>query len=594
MKPLSNLLKNTVWLKANNKEFIIKTISISLARKRLFALICAITFIFLFIFARMFYVQVIWGDELQAKALDQWTRNVPVLARRGDIVDRNGVVLASSKETYTVFVRPRAVTDINLTCEKLSKIFNLDFDKLKNRITTTKTSEIKVVKHATKDLINLLSETELSGVYFASDVTRVYPYNELLCQTLGYTSQDGNGISGLELYYDKYLSGINGEILYEADLTGVDLNAPPKYLPATNGLNLKLTIDYEIQQIAEGVLQKAISEYTPASASTIVMNPKNGEVLAMASLPSFNLNSVPYNDLDTLNKLGRNVLIANSYEPGSTFKVLTASSNIEEFSKGNSNAFSPSHIFNSSRYRVVEGSKIKCWSMHKNGNHSNQNLSSALNNSCNPIFVDIATSLGKDVFYNYLNAFNYGKVTGIDLNGEAQGMVLPKQAIQTADLARISFGQTIAVTPIQLITATSAAINGGIIYTPHLLKEVYSTGGELSEVTEVKSKNVAISSETSKIIAEYLQKVVSEGSGKQCYIEGYGVGGKTGTAQKYVDGKIAQGKYVMSFIGFFPYDNPKYICLVIVDEPVGGTYGSTVAAPLCKQIFEGIIKAKKL
>ena len=243
---------------------------------------------------------------------------------------------------------------------------------------------------------------------------------------------------------------------------------------------------------------------------------------------------------------------------------------------------------------MVEGSKIKCWSMHKNGNHSNQNLSSALNNSCNPIFVDIATSLGKDVFYNYLNTFNYGKVTGIDLNGEAQGMVLPKQAIQTADLARISFGQTIAVTPIQLITATSAAINGGIIYPPHLLKEVYSTGGELSEVTEIKSKNVAISSETSKIIAEYLQKVVSEGSGKQCYIEGYGVGGKTGTAQKYVDGKIAQGKYVMSFIGFFPYDNPKYICLVIVDEPVGGTYGSTVAAPLCKQIFEGIIKTKKL
>ncbi len=556
-------------------------------------MIGAITFIFLFIFARLFYVQVIWGNELQAKAMDQWTRNVPILARRGDVVDRNGVVLATSKETYTVFVRPRAVTDVDKVCTVISNIFSLDKEKLKERITKTKVSEIKVVKHTTKDLISKLYEHNLDGVYFASDVTRLYPYNELLCQTLGYTSQDGNGISGLELYYDKYLSGINGEILYEADLTGVDINKPPKYIKATDGLNVKLTIDYEIQQITEGVLSKAIQKYTPKSASAIVLNPQNGEILAMSTLPSFNLNEVPYNDLDTLNALGRNVLISDSYEPGSTFKVLTASANIEEFNKGNLNAFSPNHIFNSSRFRYVEGSKIKCWSMHKNGNHSNQNLSSALNNSCNPIFVDIATSLGKDVFYNYLSAFGYGKVTGIDLNGEAQGMVLPKNAILTSDLARISFGQTIACTPLQLITATSAAVNGGTLYTPHLVKEIYSSGGELSVKTEIKSNGNAISTQTSKTIASYLEDVVTNGSGKQCYIEGYKVGGKTGTAQKYVDGIIAQGKYVMSFIGFFPSNKPTYMCLVIVDEPVGGTYGSTVAAPLCKEIFEGIININK-
>ena len=314
----------------------------------------------------------------------------------------------------------------------------------------------------------------------------------------------------------------------------------------------------------------------------------------MATLPSFNLNEVPYSDLDTLNTLGRNTLIADSYEPGSTFKVLTASANVEEYNNGNKNAYQLNYVYSGGRYRVVEGSKIKCWSQHKNGNHSNQTLSDALNNSCNPVFVDIAVSLGKDTFYNYLTKFGYGKVTGIDLNGEAQGMILPKEAIQTADLARISFGQTLACTPIQLITATSSAINGGTLYAPRLVKEIYSTNGELSVKTETKINGTSISEKTSSVIAKYLEKVVREGSGKQSYIDGYGVGGKTGTAQKYVDGKIAQGKYVMSFIGFFPYDNPKYICLVIVDEPVGGTYGSTVAAPLCKEIFEGIIKAKKI
>ena len=295
-------------------------------------MICAITFIFLFIFARMFYIQIIWGKELQEKALDQWTRNIPVIASRGDIVDRNGVVLATTKKTYTVFVRPRAITDINAVVERLSSIFSLDKESLKNKILSTKTSEIKIAKHIEQDKINELSKTVLNGVYFAEDVTRVYPYNNLLCQTLGYTSSDGNGISGLEYYYDKYLTGINGEILYESDLTGVDISGTtPHYISAIDGLNLKLTIDYDIQQIAESVTDEAMQEYTPKSAQTIVINPQNGEVLAMSIKPSFNLNAVPLDDLDTLHKLGRNTLISDSYEPGSTFKILTASANIEEY-----------------------------------------------------------------------------------------------------------------------------------------------------------------------------------------------------------------------------------------------------------------------
>ncbi len=566
-----------------------------MARKRLFAVILAITFIFLFVFARLFYIQIIWGETLQQKALDQWTRNVPILAKRGNIVDRNGVVLATTKSTYTVYVRPRAVLKIDEVCDVLSSIFSLDKEKLKQKITTTKTSELKIVKHVEKQLIDTLSSYVLDGVYFAEDVTRYYPYNDLLCQTLGYTSQDGNGISGLELYYDAYLSGINGEILYEADLTGVDISKnQPHYIEATDGLNLKLTIDYEIQQILEAVTDEAVSKYTPKSSSAIVMDATNGEILGMSMKPSFNLNSVPYGDLDFLNSAGRISLIADSYEPGSTFKVLTASANIEEYSKGNKNAYSTNHVFSSSRYRYVEGSKIKCWSNHQNGKHSNEKLSDALNNSCNPIFVDLALALGKDIFYKYLDAFGYGKCTGIDLNGEAQGMILPKSAVKLGDLARISFGQTIACTPLQLLNATATAVNGGYLLTPHLVKSIYSTNGELYEEIKIKKDKIDLSEQTSKTIREYLENVVSVGSGKQAYIDGYKVGGKTGTAQKYQNGVINVGKYVMSFVGFFPADNPKYICLVVVDEPVGGTYGSTVAAPLCKKIFEGIINVKNL
>ena len=569
--------------------------SITTVRKRLFALICAITSIFLFIFARLFYVQVVWGKKLQEKAVDQWTRNIPVLAKRGDIVDRNETVLASTKKSYTVFVRPRAVTDINEVSSWLSKVFSLDFDSVKNKIQSTKISEIKIYKHATKEQINNLTKKSLNGVYYAEDVTRIYPYNELLCQTLGYTSKDGNGISGLELYYDKYLSGINGEVLYEADLTGVDISGKtPTYIPATNGFNLKLTVDYEVQQVLEAVTDEAMSEYSPKSTAVIVMNPNNGEILGLSIKPSFNLNEVMFDDLDALNKLSRNTLISDSYEPGSTFKILTASANLEEYYSGNKNAFSESHIFSSSRFRYIEGSKIKCWSTHDKGKHANENLQMALNNSCNPIFVDLALSLGKETFYDYIEKFGYGKCTGIDLTGEAQGMLLPKSSVQSSDLARISFGQAIACTPLQLLNATATAINGGNKVTPHLVKEIYSSDKEVAITVENKVEEGVISEKTSSIMRKYLENVVSQGSGKQAYIEGYKVGGKTGTAQKYENGVITQGKYVMSFIGFFPSDKPKYLCLTIVDEPKNGNYGSTVAAPLCKKVFEGIINSKGL
>lgn len=579
----------TLKTKLKNRYF-----SITILRKRLLALICAVTFIFLFIIGKTFFVTVVDGDKLRVKAIDQWTRELPIKAIRGKIVDRNGVILAADESTYSVFVRTRCVTNFERVADVLSKELGCDHDGLLEKLNKKGTSEITVARQISKEQTDKLKDYSLDGVYFSPDGKRNYPFNQALCQTLGYTSSDGNGLSGIEKYYNRYLQGTDGKILYESDLVGLDMDGKsPSYLPAVNGLNVKLTIDSEIQLICEDELDKVMAQYTPVSAKILMLEPGTGKVLAMAQKPSFDLNEVPRDDKEQLMKLGRNGIIADSYEPGSTFKVITASANIEETLSGNKNAFSLEHVYNSGRYRIVGGRKIKCWSTHAGGKHSNQKLSDALNNSCNPIFVDIALSLGKSTFYKYVNAFNFGKTTGIDFQGEALGMVVPERSVTDGDLARIGFGQTIAVTPLQLAAAVSAAVRGGVYHKPYLVEEIYSDTQTAVRYYPVQTERV-ISEQASKIIASYLEGVVRDGSGKQAYIEGAHVGGKTGTAQIYKDGVIAQGKYVMSFIGFFPAGEPKYLALVIVEEPIGGTYGSTVAAPVCKNVFQRIINAKSI
>lgn len=558
-------------------------------------MICAIAFLFLAVLGRLLYVQVIWGENLQEKAVDQWTREIPVVAERGKIVDRNGIVLADNDDTYSIFVRKRAVSSIEEVSRGLSEALDLPYESVYQRLSESKSSEVTVKKQVGKEALNKLLEYGFEGVYYARDNSRVYPYGEFLTQVLGFTSADGQGQSGLELYYNKYLQGINGEILYETDIVGVEIEgSTPTYIPATDGLYAKLTIDYEVQQAAEAAMERAYQTHSPKSARAIVMNPQTGEILAMANKPSFDLNEIPRDDLEALHALSRNGLISDVYEPGSTFKVLTAAANIEEYLQGNRNAFSPEHIFSSSRYRYVDGQRVKCWSDHANGKHSNETLADALNNSCNPVFVDIALALGKEKMYEYIEKFNYGSVTGVDFSGEAQGMVLPASAIQNVDLARIGFGQTIAVTALQLAAATSAAINGGYYYTPYFVSELYTSDHLVAEIRNPKLKNRVISEKASELLREMLEAVVRDGGGKQAYIEGYRVGGKTGTAQKYEDGHIAQGKYVSSFVGFFPANDPQYLALIVIDEPVGQYYGSTVAAPYGREIFEKIIQAKNI
>ena len=555
----------------------------------------AITFLFLSLAVRFFYIQVFWSEELNYRAMDQWTREIPIVAERGKVVDRNGVVLADNNTAYSVFARSNAVKEVEKTAETLSGILGVDQIKLYDKLTKKKASEVTLAKKVDKSIVEKLSTANLDGIYYARDNVRFYPKNDALCQVLGFTSTDNVGTTGVEKYYDEYLSGKNGELLYETDLVGVEIKGSvASYLPATNGYNVQLTIDYAIQEIAESALEKVSAQYSPVSAECIVLDVNNFEVLALANYPSYDLNNVPRNDAELLNALTRNHLVCDIYEPGSTFKIITSAINIEEYMRGNSKAFSPKYVFNSSRTRAVDGTTVKCWSNHANGKHSNQTLAEALNNSCNPCFTDIALSIGKETFYDYLSAFGFGKKTGIDYSGEAYGLLMPEGAVRGCDLARIGFGQTIAVSGLQLACATASAVNGGYYYTPHLVKKIYAEDGYVLKETETELQARTISEEASKMLAEMLQGVVRDGSGKKAYLEGFSVGGKTGTAQKFENGHIAAGKYVSSFVGFFPSDKPQYLALVIVDEPQGAYYGSVVAAPCAKDVFEGIISLKNM
>lgn len=528
-------------------------------------------------------------------ALDQWTREIPVVAARGKIFDTNGELLAGNTTAYSIYARANAVTDADAGANVLSAALGLSYEEVYRKLTDRSKSEVTVVKRAEKSVVEKIAGADLNGVYYARDNERFYPYDSLACQLLGFTSYDSSGSTGIEQFYNSYLAGQNGEILYDTDLVGTEIEgSAAMYLPATDGLNVTLTVDYRIQALAEQVMEKALEETGAKAVQAIVIDLNDFSVLAMVNLPSYDLNDIPRDDLTALNDLSRNRAVTDIYEPGSTFKIVTAAANIEEYLKGNPNAYSTSYVFPGSRTRTVDGTTIRCWSDHKNGKHTNQTLAEALNNSCNPCFTDIALSLGKETFYEYLKAFRFGQLTGLDFTGEAIGMLLAESTVRDCDLARIGFGQTIAVTAIQLACAAASAVNGGYYYAPRLVKEIFSDDGSLREETERILLGRTVSKETSRILSTMLEGVVKEGSGKKAYIEGYRVAGKTGTAQKYENGVIAQGKYVSSFLGYFPANAPRYLALVIVDEPQGSYYGSTVAAPCAKDIFQGIIDIRSI
>ncbi len=560
--------------------------SVIQTQKRLLAIFFAVTFLFALLLGRLAYVSLFKMSEYQTMALSQWTRDVPNEAVRGDILDRNGVVLATTNTTYDLYSRNNMITEKQQTAISLTNYLDISYEELYVQLSKS-VSEVCIATGLSKEEMERLQDSGIDGLYFSVSWERVYPYGDLLCQTIGYVGSDGSGQSGLELLYDEYLSGTDGKIYTQTDLVGVEVEGVEYVTAAIDGMDITLTIDVEIQMILENAMKSAAVTSNPQSISGIIMDPDTFEVLAIANYPTFDLNDVPRDDVSYLNDVSRNSAIVDVYEPGSTFKIITAAMNVEEYSLGNENAFSTDYIFSSQSTRSVGGTTVKCWDKHLNGKHSNLDLQGALENSCNPIFVDIALSLGTETFYDYLEAFGLTTPTGIDFIGETNSILIAEENVQDHDLARIGFGQTVAVSKIQLLAAVSGAINGGYIYQPTLLSEV-SKDGMLVFRNATQLVSNPISEDTSEYIRTALQGVVENGSGKKAMVAGEIVGGKTGTAQKYENGVIASGKYVSSFVGYLG-DPARYSILITVDEPEGVYYGSQVCAPIASEIFTQIV-----
>jgi stage V sporulation protein D (sporulation-specific penicillin-binding protein) len=543
-----------------------------------------ITFLFVAVIARLLYIQVVAGKSMQIKALDQWTRDVPITGERGDIFDVNGVVLADTQTLYTVYVRPVSVKNKDYTARILGSVLGIDSEKLLQRM-NSKVSEITVAKKVNKEQMKLLVESEVTGVYFSQNLQRVYPYGDFMTQILGFTNVDGMGQSGAEAYYSNYLKGIDGYILTETDLVGRELETNvTRYIEGSKGNSIYLTLDYAIQEITENAVRDAFTRFQAKSVSCIVMNAKTGSVLAMAQQPSYDLNNIPRDNVAELFALSNSLLVSSVYEPGSTFKVLTAAAGLE------TGAITTKHHVYCPGYRMVDGKKIKCW---RTIGHGSQTFAQGVQNSCNCLFMDIAQKVGAKRFYQYLELFGVTEKTGIDMSGEASGLTIALENVKNVDIARMGFGQAIAITPIELVTACASVVNGGKLMTPYILDKVVDKDGKIIVQNYPIVRRNTISKQTSAIMREILESVVTEGGGKNARVEGYRIGGKTGTAQKYENGAIAHGKYVSTFMGFAPADDPEYIMLFIVDEPKGYMYyGSLVAAPYASQIFANIFSYK--
>lgn len=555
-------------------------------QKRLISVFVLITFIFLLLLGRLFFVQVKDSKWLQAKAAEQWFRDLPLNATRGTIEDTNGVTLATSYSTYDIYVKPTRIKSPATVALSLSNILGIDYETIFNKACNVKYSEVLIKQQVDADLSKKVISANLEGVVLSENSTRFYPYGDLLTQVLGYTTIDNVGQSGLELYYNNYLKGVNGYALEESDVHGVKIdNTLSSYIPSVPGCNLNLTIDVNIQKLCEDALINLCHDHEPKSATAIVMNPKTGEILAMSSKPSFDLNNVPRDDIQKLMEMSKNLSVVDVYEPGSTFKVLTMAMALEE------GVSTESEHFYDPGYRIVDGEKIKCWKLT---GHGSQTLTEGLCNSCNSVFVDLALRLGKERLYDYYKTFGFGNLLNIDFTGESKGILMDIDTAKKVDYARMGFGQAIAVTPIQLITAICSVLNGGNLYRPYFVKSISDASGNVVAKNQPTLINKTVSSETSERIKTMLEAVISQSYGIETFIPGYKIAGKTGTSQKYEAGAI-NNKYVSSFVGAFPANDPEYVVLVIADEPSSGHYyGSIVATPYAKTIFEGIIKYKNI
>ena len=536
---------------------------------------------------RLVYLMIFRGDYYSKLATDLQQRERQIKAARGKILDRNGVVLAGNKSVCTISVIHNQIEEPEKVIQMLCKELGISEEKVRKRV--EKRSSIERIKsNVDKETGNRILAYGFAGVKVDEDYKREYPFDELGSKVLGFTGGDNQGIIGLETVYDEELQGTDGTILTTTDARGVEVdNIGEERVEPIAGNNLRLTLDANIQKFAEQAAQKAFIQKEADSVSILVMNPQNGEMLAMVDYPEFNLNE-PFtltetyadkgdDEQDALNQMWRNHCINDTYEPGSTFKIITASAALEE------HVVSLGDRFHCPGYIVVEDRRIRC---HKTTGHGAESFVEGIENSCNPVFINVGLRIGADRFYDYFEQFGLLQKTNIDLPGEAATIMHKREDIGLVELATVSFGQSFQITPIQLATTVSSIINGGNRVTPHFGMQVEKEDSTCVRKMEYVPQTGICSPDTSEKMCFLLEKVVSEGGGNKAYIEGYSIGGKTATSQTL---PRSANKYISSFLGFAPADDPQVLVLVIIRNPSGVYYGGTIAAPVAKEIFENIL-----
>ena len=559
-------------------------------KKKILVVFLAAFILILYLIGRLVYLMVFDAEYYQQKAEDLHERERDIKAARGEIIDRNGTVLATNRTVCTISVIHSQIENPEKVIEKLSEFLEMDADQVRKKVEKISSIE-RIRSNVDKRTGDKIRNLGLAGVKVDEDFKRYYPYNELASKVLGFTGGDNQGIVGLEVKYEKYLKGINGKILTTTDARGIELDGVAEdRLEPEAGNTLRISLDYTMQKYALQMAEKVRTEKQADKVGIILMNPQNGEIYAMVNIPEFDLNQ-PFmlnneetgenltdeQRQDALNQMWRNGCINDTYEPGSTFKIITASAGLEE------GAVHLTDQFSCPGYKVVEDRRIRC---HKVGGHGAENFVQGIQNSCNPVFIEVGLRIGVDRFFDYFRQFGLMDLTGVDIPGEAGTIMHKKENVGQVELATISFGQSFQITPIQLATTVSALVNGGRRVTPHFGMEVLSAEGKKVKTFRYNAKKHIVSEKTSQTMRELLESVVAEGSGKNAYVEGYRIGGKTATSQTL---PRSANKYISSFVGFAPADDPQILGMCVIYNPQGVYYGGTIAAPVIGKNFENIL-----
>ena len=559
-------------------------------KKKILVVFLAAFILILYLIGRLVYLMVFDAEYYQQKAEDLHERERDIKAARGEIIDRNGTVLATNRTVCTISVIHSQIENPEKVIEKLSEFLEMDADQVRKKVEKISSIE-RIQSNVDKRTGDKIRNLGLAGVKVDEDFKRYYPYNELASKVLGFTGGDNQGIVGLEVKYEKYLKGINGKILTTTDARGIELDGVAEdRLEPEAGYTLRISLDYTMQKYALQMAEKVRTEKQADKVGIILMNPQNGEIYAMVNVPEFDLNQ-PFmlnneetgenltdeQRQDALNQMWRNGCINDTYEPGSTFKIITASAGLEE------GVVHLTDQFSCPGYKVVEDRRIRC---HKVGGHGAENFVQGIQNSCNPVFIEVGLRIGVDRFFDYFRQFGLMDLTGVDIPGEAGTIMHKKENVGQVELATISFGQSFQITPIQLATTVSALVNGGRRVTPHFGMEVLSAEGKKVKTFRYNAKKHIVSEKTSQTMRELLESVVAEGSGKNAYVEGYRIGGKTATSQTL---PRSANKYISSFVGFAPADDPQILGMCVIYNPQGVYYGGTIAAPVIGKIFENIL-----